>query len=182
MAKILVPIAKGFEEIEAVSIIDVCRRAGIEVIVAGVEESVVEGANKIVINTDVLLKDVDTTALDMVVLPGGWGGTNILATDERVQTILKDMKNSNKYIAAICAAPFALKQADVLNSNYTCYPSVEDSIKQDGYHPDDAIVIDDKVITSRGPATAIKFALEIVRVLVDDETADSLHGGLLVES
>jgi 4-methyl-5(b-hydroxyethyl)-thiazole monophosphate biosynthesis len=128
-----------------------------------------------------MLKDVDINSVDMMVLPGGWGGTNILATDELVQSMLKELKEANKYIGAICAAPFALKQADVLNSNYTCYPSVEEQIKQDGYHGNDDIVIDDRVITSRGPATAMKFGLEIVRTLVDEETYLSLKGGLLVQ-
>jgi 4-methyl-5(b-hydroxyethyl)-thiazole monophosphate biosynthesis len=182
MSKVLVPIAKGFEEIEAVSIIDICRRAGIDVVVAGVEEEIITGANGISIRSDCMLDSVDISTLDMIVLPGGWGGTNILAENELVQSILKKMKESDKHIGAICAAPYALKKAGVLNSKYTCYPSVEESIKQDGYHPDDAIVIDSKVITSRGPGTAMHFALEIVKTLEGEEMYKSLSGGLLIDT
>jgi 4-methyl-5(b-hydroxyethyl)-thiazole monophosphate biosynthesis len=180
MAKLLVLLADGFEEIEAVTIIDVCRRGGIDVTSASVSDSLsVKGANGITIMADSLLSSIDTKGFDMVVLPGGWGGTKELATNEMVQSVLKEYKKEDKYIGAICAAPFALKSADVLNSNYTCYPSVEESIKQEGYHKDDDIVIDSKVITSRGPATAMKFGLEIISILVDEETSLAISGGLL---
>lgn len=180
MAKILVPLAHGFEEIEAITIIDVCKRANIEVVVAGVNDMLVEGAHKIAVKCDCLLDNVDTTDIDMIVLAGGWGGTKILAEDERVQSILKDFKAKDKFIGAICAAPFALKSAGVLNENFTCYPSVVEYIKQDGYHNEDDVVIDSNVITSRGPATAMFFATEIVRMLVGDEVADRVSEGLLL--
>ncbi|MEJ5169180.1 MAG: DJ-1/PfpI family protein, partial [Arcobacteraceae bacterium] len=122
MSKIVVPLASGFEEIEAVSIIDVCRRAGIEVIVAGVESWEVLGANNIEIICNDLFENIDFGDVDMIVLPGGWGGTKVLATNQKVQEILKEFKSKDKYIGAICAAPFALHIADVLNENYTCYP------------------------------------------------------------
>jgi 4-methyl-5(b-hydroxyethyl)-thiazole monophosphate biosynthesis len=181
MSKILVPIAKGFEEIEAVSIIDVCRRAGIEVVVAGVDAELIEGANGMVLKSDCLIDSVSSDDIDMVVLPGGWDGTRVLAHDERVQNLLKEMKTKSKLIGAICAAPYALHKADVLNQNFTCYPSVEEQIRIDGYSSDSKVVIDDNVITSRGPATAICFALEIVKILVGDETYIQLKGGLLAD-
>lgn len=115
MSKIVVPLASGFEEIEAVSIIDVCRRAGIEVIVAGVESWEVLGANNIEIICNDLFENIDFGDVDMIVLPGGWGGTKVLATNQKVQEILKEFKSKDKYIGAICAAPFALHTADVLN-------------------------------------------------------------------
>ncbi|QOG12410.1 DJ-1 family glyoxalase III [Arcobacter sp. FWKO B] len=181
MSKIVVPVAKGFEEIEAVSIIDVCRRAGIDVIVAGVYDEYVTGANDIIIKTDCLFSSVDFDTVDMIVLPGGWGGTNILAADDLVQKTLKDFKSKSKYIAGICAAPFALNNAGVLNENYTCYPSVEEQIRTNGYHSDKKVVVDGKVITSRGPATAICFGLEIVKILEGEEMYQSLKGGLLAD-
>ena len=181
MSKVLVPLAGGFEEIEAVSIIDVLRRAEIEVIVASLDaQKLVKGANGIVIQADVELKDVDADTLDMIVLPGGWDGTYALADDERVQSILKDMDAKGKNIGAICAAPFALNKAGVLKQNYTCYPSVEEQIREDGYKGDSSMVVQDgNVMTSRGPATAICFALEIVKKLKGDEFYEMLHGGLL---
>jgi 4-methyl-5(b-hydroxyethyl)-thiazole monophosphate biosynthesis len=181
MVKVLVPLAGGFEEIEAVSIIDVLRRADIKVIVASLDaQKLVKGANGIVVQCDVELKDVDAQTLDMIVLPGGWDGTYALADDERVQSILKEMDANGKNIGAICAAPFALNKAGVLKQNYTCYPSVEEQIREDGYMGDKAMVVEDgNVMTSRGPATAICFALKIVKKLKGDEFYEMLHSGLL---
>ena len=131
MAKILVPLASGFEEIEAVSIIDVVRRSKIEVVIASI-----------------------------------------------VQNMLKYMKKE-KIVAAICAAPYALHKAGVLNYNYTCYPSVEEKITLDGYNDSSSVLVDGNVITSRGPGTAICFALEIVKILKGDKTYEELKQGLL---
>jgi len=180
MATILVPIAKGFEEIEAISLIDVLRRGGIEVLVRGVGSQEIEGANKITIKTDGILDEqIDANMLDMVVLPGGWGGTGVLAKDKIVQNLLKEMDNKGKSVGAICAAPFALNKAGVLKEQYTCWPSVENEIKKEGYTDSQKVVVDNNVITSRGPGTAICFGIEIVRRFEGDEVANSLKEGLL---
>lgn len=181
MKTVLVPLAKGFEEIEAVSIIDVLRRAQIDVIVASLDHiALVQGANGIVIEADVALDNVVTDILDMIILPGGVDGTYLLAENKIVQNILKEMDSSGKNIAAICAAPYALHKAGVLKQNYTCYPSFEEQIRLDGYRGDTAMVVEDaNVITSRGPATAICFALEIVKKLKGEETYNALKEGLL---
>jgi len=147
MAKVCVPLAKGFEELEAVALIDVMR----------------------------------ADELDMIVLPGGWEGTHVLAENERVQELLKQMKAKEKIVGAICAAPFALKEAGVLGSKYTCYPSVEEQIGKEGYTDSSKVVIDGNVMTSRGPGTALCFGLEIVRRLVGEETYLSLKEGLLAD-
>jgi 4-methyl-5(b-hydroxyethyl)-thiazole monophosphate biosynthesis len=181
MKKVLIPIANGFEEIEAVSLIDVLRRAGISVVVAGVNESSVKGANEITIQTDILISEVSVTEFDMVVLPGGWGGTDILASDEKVQTILKEMNSQKKPIGAICAAPYALDVAGVLKDNFTCYPSAEEKISKTGYSFDKMVVRDGNIITSRGPGTSICFGLQIVKDLVGDETYNALKSGLLAD-
>lgn len=181
MKTVLVPLAKGFEEIEAVAIIDVLRRAQIEVIVASLDEhALVQGANGIVIEADTRLENVVTDILDMIILPGGVDGTYVLAEDKVVQNILKEMDGLGKNIAAICAAPFALHKAGVLKKNYTCYPSFEEQIRLDGYQGAKAMVVEDgNVITSRGPVTAICFALEIVKKLEGEETYEALKNGLL---
>ncbi len=183
MKTVLVPIAKGFEEIEAVSIIDVLRRAGLHVIVASLDENaLVTGANAITIETDTAIKDVSCDVIDMIVLPGGWGGTHLLAEDQHVQKLLKEMDAKNKAIGAICAAPFALHKAGVLKEPFTCYPSVENEISQEGYVGDASMVVESlNVITSRGPATAICFALKIVQKLVGDESYQALKSGLLAD-
>lgn len=183
MKTVLVPIAKGFEEIEAVSIIDVLRRAGLHVIVASLDENaLVMGANAITIETDTAIKDVSADVIDMIVLPGGWGGTHLLAEDIHVQALLKAMDAKGKEIAAICAAPFALHKAGVLKEPFTCYPSVEKEIAQQGYMGDASMVVESgNVLTSRGPATAICFALKIVQKLAGDESYEALKAGLLAD-
>lgn len=179
--KVLVPIAEGFEEIEAVSIIDVLRRAGIEVLVRSLDDNLeVTGANGITLKADAPLGDLTADELDMVVLPGGWGGTDRLAADEKVQSLLKAMDAKGKQIGAICAAPFALNAAGVLKEKYTCYPSVEEQIRTEGYLGDAQQVVEDaNVMTSRGPGTAICFGLQIVKKLVGEETFEALRSGLL---
>ncbi|MFK5936857.1 MAG: DJ-1/PfpI family protein [Sulfurimonas sp.] len=179
--KVLVPLAKGFEEIEAVSIIDILRRAEIEVLVASLnEQALVLGANGISIQTDYKIKDVNSNELDMIVLPGGWDGTYALAEDKNVLRLLKEMDAKGKNIAAICAAPYALNKAGVLKLKYTCYPSVEDEIQKDGYQGDASMVVEDEnIMTSRGPATAICFALSIVKKLKGEEIYSNLKAGVL---
>jgi len=180
--KVLVPLGSGFEEIEAVTIIDVLRRGGVEVLIASLNAvMLVKGANGITIEANVQVKDVNTDELDMIVLPGGWDGTHALADDKYVQNILREMDAKGKNIGAICAAPFALNKAGVLKEKYTCYPSVEDEIQKDGYMGDaQMVVIDENIITSRGPATAICFGLEIVKKLQGEESYQALKEALLV--
>lgn len=181
MPKVLIPLAEGFEELEAVSLIDVLRRAKIEVVVAGVGTTMVAGAHHIQIAAECLVSEVSSDEVDMVVLPGGWGGTHVLAEDAAVQSLLKAMNAKGKLIGAICAAPFALKQAGVLNQNFTCYPSVEEKIRLDGYIHDNNIVVDGNVMTSRGPGTALCFGLAIVEKLTDAETAKGIKADILAE-
>jgi len=183
MSKVLVPIATGFEEIEAVSIIDVLRRAGIDVIMGSLNETLlVKGANGITVQADRSIAGITADELDMIILPGGWGGTNALAEDANVQNLLKEMDAKGKNIGAICAAPFALYTAGVLKEGYTCYPSVEDQIKIAGYQGDkSAVVQSGNIMTSRGPGTAICFGLAIVKKLMGDEAYEGLRGGLLAE-
>ncbi|WP_457748642.1 DJ-1 family glyoxalase III [Sulfurimonas sp.] len=181
MHKVLVPLAGGFEEIEAVSIIDVLRRADVEVFVASLNENMlVKGANGITIQADLHVKSVSADTIDMIILPGGWGGTYALADDENVQRLLREMDAKGKNIGAICAAPFALNKAGVLKEKYTCYPSVEKEIREEGYMGDRAMVVEDEnVMTSRGPGTALCFGLEIVKKLRGEETYKALKEGLL---
>lgn len=179
MAKILVPIANGFEEIEAISIIDICRRAGIEVVTAGVENKILIGAHNIKIEMDSLITEISSNDFDMIVLPGGLPNAFTLAEDKDVQRLLKEFKEKNKKLAAICAAPYALHTAGVLEENYTCYPSFEKKIKDNGYQSNKNVVTDKNIITSRGPATAMEFALEIVKTLKGEEIYFTVKEGLL---
>ena len=183
MSKVLVPLAKGFEEIEAVSIIDVLRRAEVEVLIASLnDELLAQGVHGIMIQTDVKVKDVSADEIDMIILPGGWDGTHALAEDGNVQNLLREMDAKGKNIAAICAAPYALNKAGVLKEHYTCYPSVEKEIREEGYEGDKAMVVEDaNVMTSRGPATAICFGLAIAKKLKGEETYKAIKEGLLAD-
>ena len=178
--KILLPISNGFEEIETISIIDICRRAEIEVTIAAVEDILTIGAHNVKITADCMINDVKSEDFDMIVLPGGLPNAFTLADSEKVQDLLKNFKAQNKNIGAICAAPYALHKADVLNENYTCYPSFEKKIKDNGYTDQKDFVVDEKVITSRGPGTANIFALEIVRILCGDEISNNIKTGILL--
>ena len=181
MPKVLVIISTGFEEIEAVSIIDILRRAQVEVVIATINDILTVGANSIVIQANQYLKDIrNFEDFDMVVLPGGGLNTENLATSELVKEVLNKMKESNKYIGAICAAPYALHKAKVLNKKYTCYPSFEKKIDSSTFLEDEVVVIDEKVITSKGPATAMQFALELVKILKGDDIYTQIKNGLLV--
>lgn len=179
MSKLLVVTSNGFEEIEAVSIIDVCRRADIDVTIASINDLEVIGAHNITIKADVLLKDIDSSIYDMIVLPGGLPNAFNLANDENLKSILREFKEMDKKIGAICAAPFALHTSNVLGDKYTCYPSFEKKIKDEGYDSTSNVVSDGNIITSRGPATAMEFGLEIVKTLKGEEVYNQIASGLL---
>lgn len=183
MPKVLVVISIGFEEIEAITIIDVLRRAKIEVVIATINDILTVGANAIVIQANQYLKDINISDFEMIILPGGGINTQNLASSALVQDSLKQMKKEGKYIAAICAAPYALHKAKVLNKNYTCYPGFEEKIRHDGYQNDNQkVVIDEQIITSRGPATAMTFSLEIIKLLKDIKTYQEVKDALLFSS
>jgi len=183
MARALVPLAEGFEEIEAVSIIDILRRGGVEVqstyLPDEFETDLVLGANGITVQANISLKNVDVDEYDIIVLPGGWGGTNRLAENPLAQSIIQSFAAEGKWVAAMCAAPYALHVAGVLSPRYTCYPSVEEQIRPADRVADEKVVIDGKVITSQGPGTAICFGLEIVRQLVGEESYMAVREGTL---
>jgi len=181
MSQLCVPLANGFEEVEAIAIIDICRRGNINVIVAGVDDKTAMGAHSIPVVTDCMIDEVDVNTLDMIVLPGGWGGTESLANNKTVQSILKQMKVSDKYIGAICAAPYALNAAGVLSDKYTCYPSIENKIGTQGYDKDTDTIIDGKIMTSQGVGTAICFALEIIKKLAGNEKYQQIKQEILAK-
>ncbi len=185
MALVLLPLAQGFEEVEAVSLIDVLRRGGIGVRVASVDphkdNNLVLGANGITLQADTNIKNVVSEDFDMILLPGGWENTYTLAENETVQTLLKEFKAKEKIIGAICAAPYALNKSGVLGNDYTCYPGTEEEINKQGYRDDQAVVIDGNIMTSRGPGTALCFGLEIVKRFSGEETYLAVKEGMLLD-
>ena len=175
MTKVAVILANGFEEIEALTVVDVLRRANITCHMLGFEQ-VVTGSHGISVQADRLWQG-NLDDYDMVVLPGGMPGSANLRDDQDLMKALAKMQVEDKWIAAICAAPIALEKAGVLeNKKFTCYDGVEESIKSGNYLKE-TVVADGKLITSRGPSTALAFAYVIVEKLGGD--ADSLRQGML---
>ncbi|MBI3252789.1 MAG: DJ-1/PfpI family protein [Candidatus Omnitrophica bacterium] len=180
---VLVALADGFEEIEAVTPIDVLRRAGLDVIVAGVGKKEISGAHGITIRADVMLEDYRDLP-DAVVLPGGMPGADNLKKSKALGALLSKMDQNKKLIGAICAAPArVLAGAGILDGKKaTCYPGYENDLGAKTTFVTDRVVKDGRVITSRGPGTALEFALELVCELTDSRTAGRLAQALIARS
>ncbi|MES9964721.1 MAG: DJ-1 family glyoxalase III [Candidatus Sedimenticola sp. 20ELBAFRAG] len=181
MARTLVPLAQGCEELEAVTIIDLLRRAGIEVVSAGLEPGEVTASRGVVLLPDTTLDQVMDQTFDMIILPGGLPGADHLDNDPRIDQLIKRMHASGAYTAAICAAPKVLASSGVLNGRKaTSYPGVLDSMDLPKVDVDlQPVIRDGKVITSRGPGTAMDFALELIEVLEGKTKRDEVEAGLV---
>ena len=180
--RILIPLAEGFEEIEAITIIDILRRANLEAITASLTDNLeVKGGHNITVKADTILDKVINEDFDAITLAGGMGGMNNLKNDKRIIEKIKKMYNDKKLVSAVCASPIVLGEAKVINGKYTCYPSCEKSINMGEYQDKDLAVVDKNIITSKGPATSIIFALEIVKYLTgsNEELSKSLLMHLL---
>jgi 4-methyl-5(b-hydroxyethyl)-thiazole monophosphate biosynthesis len=167
MANVLIPLAQGCEELEAVTIIDLLRRAEINVVTAGLDDQPVTASRKTVLIPDTTLDDVEHDDFDMIVLPGGLPGADHLNEDGRIHRLLEQMNRAEKYIAAICAAPKVLATAGLLNhKKATSYPGSLDGIPVTELHyREENVVVDGRIITSRGPGTAMDFALSLIEIL-----------------
>jgi 4-methyl-5(b-hydroxyethyl)-thiazole monophosphate biosynthesis len=175
MAKVNVFFATGTEEVEALTVVDILRRAKLETeMISTTGDIYVTGSHGITIKMDRLIDDVDDSA-DMIVLPGGIPGVpNLLSNKQLNDIIYKYDKTDGKYLAAICAAPTIYGKLGLLKGKKaTCYPGMEDGL-EGAEVSFDSVVADGKYITSRGLGTAIDFALKIVSVLVDEKKADEL--------
>lgn len=180
MSTVLVPLAQGCEELEAVTIIDLLRRANIEVVTAGLDDQAVHASRGTVLIPDTTLDKALTRDYDMVVLPGGLPGADNLDKDTRVHQLLKKMANSGKFTAAICAAPKVLANANLLEGKRaTGFPGTLEKLNLSNTELlSDPVVQDGKVITSRGPGTAMDFSLTLIEKLTDKATRDSVEAGL----
>lgn len=181
MAKVLVPLAEGCEELEAVTIIDLLRRAGIEVVTAGLQPGIVKASRGTQLVPDATLDAVLRDEFDMIVLPGGMPGAQHLREDPRIIALLKKMAEQGKYTAAICAAPTVLAEAGLLvGKRVTSYPGFLDKLDVPGMaYLKDAVVKDGKILTSRGPGTAMDFALALIEALAGKARRDEVEAGLV---
>jgi 4-methyl-5(b-hydroxyethyl)-thiazole monophosphate biosynthesis len=181
MKRVLVPLASGFEEIEAVTVIDVLRRAGVEVTVAGTDAGPIAGSRGIQLKPDRLLDDVKSKDFDMIVLPGGTKGVESLKQHPTLMPLLGEFTASGKLIGAICAAPSLLAAAGLLcGKQVTSHPSVKPQVAPASLYTEERVAVDGKIITSRGPGTAMEFALRIVEILVGPEKVSELKQAMLV--
>ena len=181
--RVLVPLAEGFEEIEAVAIVDVLRRAEVEVVVAGLTPGAVTGAHGIRMDADAELADVDVESFDMLVLPGGMPGTTHLMEDERVLDAVRRLSAQGKTTAALCAAPMVLARAGVVSGvPVTSHPSVRGKLADADVRAEPRVIRSGSVVTSQGPGTAIEFALELVRELAGEASAERLAAAMLVRA
>jgi 4-methyl-5(b-hydroxyethyl)-thiazole monophosphate biosynthesis len=181
MASVLIPLAQGCEELEAVTIIDLLRRAGITVTSAGLDDQAVRASRGVVLIPDTTLDQALQQDYDMVVLPGGLPGADHLDQDERIQSLLKKMAASEKFTAAICAAPKVLASAGLLaGKQATAYPGTLERLNlSDTTLAAGAVVQDGKVVTSRGPGTAMDFALALIENLAGKAKRDEVEAGLV---
>jgi 4-methyl-5(b-hydroxyethyl)-thiazole monophosphate biosynthesis len=178
--RVLIPLADGVEELEAVTIIDVLRRGGVSAVSAAIGDGLaVHGSRGITVLADALWDSLDLASFDAITLPGGGKGTENLAADSRVIAAVQDFDAAGKFVTAICAAPAVLAKAGILTGRRaTCYPACAEELG--GAYADAPVVADGTVITSQGPGTALLFACVLVQHFAGEEVARKVADGLLV--
>jgi len=180
MTHVLVPLAQGCEELEAITITDLLVRAGINVTTCGLDEQPVKASRGAVIIPDTSIEKVLNEEFDLIVLPGGLPGADHLRDNFYVQSLIKQQASKNRYLAAICAAPKALAQAGVLDGKTaTSFPGVLAAVDNKNITiSEESVVIDGKIITSRGPGTAMDFTLSLIEILEGKEKRDEVNSQL----
>jgi len=182
MSKVLVPLANGCEELEVVSIVDVLRRGGVEVVTASVHDSLaIAGAHGMSFKADARLTDVEDGEYDAVILPGGGEGTENLKRSEAVTGILRRQMGAGRLVCAICAAPTVLVEAGILDENQeiTCYPACQTEL--DRTWVDRPVVVHGNVITGQAPGSALLFGLVILQALEGQTVARKVARGMVAD-
>jgi len=180
MTRTLIPIANGSEEMETVIIADVLRRAGWEVVLAGIDgPGPITASRGVKLIPDEQWERLDLSTFDMLVLPGGLDGTHALCANDGVQEVLRIFDIEELWIGAICAAPLALHKAGILKKRaFTCYPGIEEKMKR-ADRSDDPVVVDGHIVTSQGPGTAIAFALKLIELVDGANAAEQVASGMI---
>ncbi|XP_050302588.1 protein dj-1beta-like isoform X2 [Anthonomus grandis grandis] len=183
--KALVFLGPGAEEMEFVISVDVLRRGGMDVTIAGLPDNkLVKGAHDIEIKPDIGVSDASSKGpFDVLVLPGGLGGSQAMASSSVVGQLLKDQEKAGRWIAAICAAPTALKAHGIADGkNVTCYPAMRGQMEEGGKYKykEEKVVVDSNIITSMGPGTAFDFGLAIVNNVVGKDKAAEVAKAMLL--
>lgn len=179
--KALVPIANGSEEMEAVIIIDTLRRAKWDVTVAGLTDGTIIASRGVKLLADANWDQINPDDFDILLLPGGFGGTEAFMKHAGVQQTLREFNEKGKWIGSICAAALALNEAGILEGHrFTCYPGVEEKLPSHLTRIDEIVVVDDHLITSQGPGTAFEFALKVIAECDSPNASASVRAGLLL--
>lgn len=179
--KALIPIANGSEEMEAVILIDTLRRAKFDVTVASLTEGTVEASRGVKLVGDCSWDQIDPADYEILLLPGGFGGSEAFMQHAGVQQALKDFEAAGKWFGSICAAALALNEAGVLkDKKFACYPGVEAHLPADIQPVDERVVVDGTLITSQGPGTAFEFALQVIAECGSRALSDEVRAELLL--
>ena len=180
MIRVLVPVADGSEEMEAVITVDVLRRAGWHVTLAGMKPGLVTASRGVRIQPDAAWDEVDPATFDAIMIPGGKAAHD-LARDERLLASVRAHHRAGKWIGAICAAPLVLQAAGILDGvRATCHPSVTDQLTR-AKHAPERVIVSGRIITSQGPATTFDFALALVRAIDGDAAARTIAAGMVLD-
>lgn len=181
MSHVLVPLAQGCEELEAITITDLLVRAGITVTTCGLDEQPVKASRGTTIIPDTSIDKVQNKSFDLIVLPGGLPGADHLRDNQLLQSMIKKQARENKYLAAICAAPKALAQAGVLQGKTaTSFPGVLAALNNNSITiSENAVEIDGNIVTSRGPGTAMDFTLTLIELLEGKKKRDEVNQQLV---
>ena len=175
---IYVFLAQGFEEIEALAVVDILRRAELEVKTVGVTEEIVSGSHGILVACDTVEGVIDPAAADMIVLPGGIPGTLNLEKSEVVKEAIRSAMENNRYVGAICAAPSILGHMGYLDDReITCYPGFESQMPK-AYYTGEPVAVSGRIITAKGAGAAVEFGLKLVEVLTSPERAKALRASM----
>ena len=169
-------LAHGFEEVEALTPVDLLRRAGLDVRLVGVGATVVQGGHGIRVEADTTLDDLDIDQVEGLILPGGGEGTENLARSKGVLDLVRELFARGNLVAAICAAPAVVLQGTgvLKGRRVTCYPGFEDRLSGCSFL-EDRVVVDGNLVTSRGPGTAAEFSLALIEILVDRGAAEEIR-------
>lgn len=178
---VYVILGTGFEEVEAIAPVDILRRCGVTVKTAGIGGLQITGAHGITVTADCTVDDLDLDVMDMIVLPGGLGGVASINSSEAALAAVSKAWNDGKYVAAICAGPTVLARLGLTaGKSVTGYPGTEPQLGDCQYVSDAPVVVDGRLITSRGPGTALLFGWKLAEILCGAEAAAQVAAGMLL--
>lgn len=181
MKKVLMPFADGFEMVEALTVVDILRRGGVEITMCSITDKLlITSVHNVNVEMDCKLSEVDINDFDGIILPGGAPGTVNLANSSLVCDCVTKLYKDKKLVAAICAAPIVLGKCGILaDKQATCYPNFEKDLKAKELIRDKMVVVDKNVVTSRGMATSMEFGFTLLSMLTDNETSQKIRKSVI---